>query len=102
MVGPIAEGALKELRADKLFLMVSGISLDFGLSHHTISEITMKQAMIRSAREIILLADHTAFIEDAGIQVAPLTVVHRLITDNALMASVRLNISKAGVQIILV
>jgi DeoR/GlpR family transcriptional regulator of sugar metabolism len=102
MVGPTAEGALKELRADKLFLMVSGINLDFGLSHHTISEITMKQAMIRSAREVILLADHTSFGEEAGIQVAPLTVVQRLITDDALPPSTRLNISKVGVQIILV
>ncbi len=102
MVGPTAEGALKELRADKLFLMVSGITLDFGLSHHTISEITMKQAMIRSAREVILLADHTSFGEEAGIQVAPLTVIHRLITDDALPPSIRLNISKAGVQIMLV
>ena len=102
LVGPTAEGALKELRADKLFLMVSGITLDFGLSHHTISEITMKQAMIRSAREVILLADHTSFGEEAGIQVAPLTVVHRLITDDALPPSIRLNISKLGVQIILV
>jgi DeoR/GlpR family transcriptional regulator of sugar metabolism len=102
MVGPTAEGALKELRADKLFLMVSGITLDFGLSHHTISEITMKQAMIRSAREVILLADHTSFGEEAGIQVAPLTAVHRLITDDALPPSVRLNISKLGVQIMLV
>ncbi len=59
LVGPTAEGALKELRADKLFLMVSGISLDFGLSHHTISEVTIKQTMIRSAREVIVLADHT-------------------------------------------
>jgi DeoR/GlpR family transcriptional regulator of sugar metabolism len=102
MVGPTAEGALKELRADKLFLAVSGITLDFGLSHHTISEITMKQAMIRSAREVILLADHTSFGEEAGIQVAPLTVVHRLITDDALPPSIRLNISKLGVQIMLV
>jgi len=102
MVGPTAEGALEELRADKLFLMVSGITLDFGLSHHTISEITMKQAMIHSAREVILLADHTSFGEEAGIQVAPLTVVHRLITDDALPPSIRLNISKLGVQIILV
>ncbi len=102
MVGPTAEGALKELRADKLFLMVSGITLDFGLSHHTISEITMKQAMIRSAREVILLADHTSFGEEAGIQVAPLTVVQRLITDDALPPSIRLNISKVGVQIMLV
>jgi DeoR/GlpR family transcriptional regulator of sugar metabolism/ABC-type sugar transport system substrate-binding protein len=102
LVGPTAEGALRELRADKLFLMVSGITLDFGLSHHTISEVTIKQAMIRSAREVILLADHTSFGEEAGIQVAPLTVVHKLITDDALPPSTRLDISKVGIQITLV
>lgn len=101
LVGPTAEGALKELRADKLFLMVSGISLDFGLSHHTISEVTMKQAMIRSAREVILLADHTAFGAEVGIQVAPLKAVHLLITDDVLPPSTRLEISKAGIQIVL-
>jgi len=102
LVGPTAEGALKELRADKLFLMVSGIALDFGLSHHTISEVTIKQAMIRSAREVILLADHTAFGAQTGIQVAPLTVVHRLVTDDALAPSIRLEISKAGIQLLIV
>jgi len=35
------------------------------------------------------------------VQVAPLTVVHRLITDDALPASVRLDLSKLGIQIIL-
>ncbi len=102
LVGPTAEGALKELRADKLFLMVSGITLDFGLSHNAISEVTIKQAMIRSAREVILLADHTAFGTEAGIQVAPLSSVHRVITDDALPASIRLDISKKGIQVLLV
>jgi DeoR/GlpR family transcriptional regulator of sugar metabolism len=102
LVGPTAEGALRELRADKLFLMVSGITLDFGLSHHTISEVTIKQAMIHSAREVILLADHSSFGEEAGIQVAALTVVHQLITDDALPPSTRLDISKVGIQITLV
>ena len=101
LVGPTAESALTELRADKLFLMVSGISLGFGLSHHTISEVTIKQAMIRSAREVILLADHTTFGAEVGIQVAPLKAVHRLITDDALPPSSRLDISKAGIQIVL-
>jgi DeoR/GlpR family transcriptional regulator of sugar metabolism len=101
LVGPTAEGALKELRADKLFLMVSGITLGFGLSHHTISEVTMKQAMIRSAREVIVLADHSAFGLEVGIQIAPLKAVHKLITDNALPAGVRLDITKAGIQIVL-
>jgi DeoR family fructose operon transcriptional repressor len=102
LVGPTGEGALRDLRADKVFLMVSGISLDFGLSHHPISEVTIKQAMIRSAREVILLADHTSFGEEAGLQVAPFSVVNKLITDDALPPSVRLMISKAGVQIMLV
>ena len=102
LVGPTAEGALKELRADKLFLMVSGITLDFGLYHDTFSEVTIKQAMLRSAREVIVLADHTAFGADVGIQVAPLEVVHKLITDDALPPSIRLDISKTGIQIMLV
>jgi DeoR family fructose operon transcriptional repressor len=101
LVGPTAEGALRELRADKLFLMVTGASLSFGLSHTNISEVTMKQAMIRSAREVILLADHTYFGQESIIQVAPLTVINKLITDDALAASVRLDLSKLGIQIVL-
>jgi DeoR family fructose operon transcriptional repressor len=102
LVGPTAEGALKELRVDKLFLMISGITLDFGLSHNTISEVTIKQAMIRSAREVILLADHTSFGTEAGIQVAPLSAVHKLITDDALPPSARLDLSQKGIQVVLV
>jgi DeoR/GlpR family transcriptional regulator of sugar metabolism len=100
LVGPTAEGALRELRADKLFLMVSGITLDFGLSHHTISEVTIKQAMIRSAREVIVLADHAAFGANVGIQIASLKAVHKLITDDALPPSTRLEILKTGIQVI--
>jgi len=101
LVGPTAEGALRELRADKLFLTVTGVSLDFGLSHTNISEVTIKQAMIRSAREVILLADHTFFGQNSVIQVASPTVVHKLITDDALPASVRLELTKLGIEIIL-
>ena len=101
LVGPTAESALRELRADKLFLNVAGISLDFGLSHTNISEVTIKQAMIRSAREVILLADHTFFGQESTIQVASLKVVHKLITDDALPASIRLELTKLGIQIIL-
>jgi DeoR/GlpR family transcriptional regulator of sugar metabolism/ABC-type sugar transport system substrate-binding protein len=101
LVGPTAENALRDLRADKLFLTVSGITFEFGLSHTNISEVTIKQAMIRAAREVILLADHSSFGQESMVQVAPLNVVHKVITDDALPASVRLDLSKAGIQIIL-
>ena len=101
LVGPTAEGSLRELRGDKLFLIVSGISIDFGLWHTNISEVTMKQAMIRSAREVILLADHTLFGQESVAQIAPLSVVNKLITDDVLPASIRLNLTKMGIQIII-
>jgi DeoR/GlpR family transcriptional regulator of sugar metabolism len=101
LVGPPAEGTLRGLRVDKLFLMISGISLNFGLSHTNISEVTIKQAMIHSSREVILLADTTYFGEDSLVQVAPLSVVHKLITDDALPASMRLDLNKLGIQILL-
>ncbi len=101
LVGPNAEGALNELRADKFFLTVAGISFDFGLSHTNISEVAVKKAMIQSAREVYLLADHTTFEQEATIQVAPLSVVDFLITDDALPASTRLDLSEAGIQIFL-
>jgi DeoR family fructose operon transcriptional repressor len=101
LVGPTAEGALRELRADRLFLNVAGVSFDFGLSHTNISEVTIKQAMIRSAREVILLADHTLFGQDSIVQLAPVSVVHKVVTDDALPASTRLDLNKLGIRIVL-
>ncbi len=99
LVGPTTETALRDLRVDKLFLAVTGISLDFGLSHTNLSEVAVKQAMLHAAREIILLADHTKFGQDSVMQVAPAAAINRIITDNALPASVRLELSKLGIQI---
>jgi DeoR/GlpR family transcriptional regulator of sugar metabolism/ABC-type sugar transport system substrate-binding protein len=100
-VGPTAEATLKELRIDKLFLSVSGISKNLGLYHTNVSEVTMKQQMIHSAREVILLADYNCFQQEALIQVAPITVVHTVITDNALPPSVRLELGTLGISVIL-
>jgi DeoR/GlpR family transcriptional regulator of sugar metabolism len=99
LVGPTAEGALRELRADKLFLSVSGISQDFGLSHTNISEVTIKQAMIHSAREIILLADYTIFGQESVAQVAGLKIVNKLIADESMPAKTRLDLAKLGIKV---
>jgi DeoR/GlpR family transcriptional regulator of sugar metabolism len=101
LIGPTAEVALRELRADKLFLSVAGVSLDFGLSHASLAEVAMKQAMIRAAREVILLADHTKFGQESVVQVAPANVVNKLVTDNALPASIRLDLNKLGIEVII-
>ena len=101
LIGPTVESILRELRADKLFLAVSGVSIGFGLSHTNPAEVAIKQAMIRAAREVILLADHTKFEQESVMQIAPLQVVHRLVTDDALPASTRLELAKLGIDVVL-
>ena len=101
LIGPTAETAFRELRADKLFLAVTGVSLDFGLSHTNLAEVTVKQAMIRAAREVILLADHTKFQQESVVQITPIKTVDKVITDNALPASTRLDLTKLGIEVML-
>ena len=57
--------------------------------------------MIRAAREVILLADHTKFGQEAVAQVAPLSAITRLITDNALAASTRLSLTQMGIEVVI-
>ncbi len=99
--GPTAEQALRELRADKLFLTATGITSGFGLSHGNLAEVATKQAMLRAACEVILLADHTKFGQEAVAQIGPLSAVTRVITDNALAASTRLDLTKMGIEVII-
>ena len=101
LTGPTAAAALRELRADKLFLGITGVTLKFGLSCGNLGEVPVKQAMIRATREVILLADHTRFGQEGVGQIAPITAVHRLITDSALPSSMRLELSKLGVEVII-
>ncbi len=56
---------------------------------------------LASACVVIVQAGHTFFGAEAGIQIAPLSVVQRLITDDALSLSLRLELFKAGIQAIL-
>lgn len=98
--GPTVEAALRELRADKLFLVATGLTLEFGLSHTDLTQVAAKQAMIRAAREVILLADHTIFGRESVAQIAPAGVVHKIITDEALPASSRLELAKLGTEVL--
>ena len=101
LVGPTAESSLRDLRADVLFLTVSGISKDFGLSHTDYSEVSIKQMMIRSAKQVILLADYTNFGQEAVAQVEALGSVDTVITDDSLPAEMRLELAKQGIKLLL-
>lgn len=90
-----------QIKADTLFLVVTGITLDFGLSHTNMAEAAVKQAMSHAVRQTILLADHTVFGRESVMQIGPTRLVNKLITDNALPAEHRLELGKWGIEVII-
>ncbi|MFN8457611.1 MAG: substrate-binding domain-containing protein [Anaerolineae bacterium] len=99
--GPGAEATFKDLRADKAFISATGLSLDFGLSNTNIPEAAVKLAMLRAARELFLLVDHTKIGVESLVKIAPLDEIHHLITDNGISVHDRLALTQRGVDVVI-
>jgi DeoR/GlpR family transcriptional regulator of sugar metabolism len=80
-IGMIAEQALSQFYVDKAFIGLRGISLQHGLTSPFPEEIPVKRQMIKCAQQVFILADHTKFNLTLASLIAPLNVVHTLITD---------------------
>lgn len=59
LVGPVADRAIGTLRFDVLFLGVHGVSAEAGLSTPSLAEAETNRRLIRSARRVVVVADHT-------------------------------------------
>ena len=104
-VGPLAEHHLSELVVSKLFLGAHTIDLEAGIVDTSIEVMRIKRAMIQAAREVILLADSSKWElrrADAFARVAPLTAVHKIITDEGIPDDVRLVVDRLRIQMTIV
>ena len=61
MIGPQAERDLTQMSADWAFLGAAAIDIDSGFTSADPYEAQVKRAMIRTARQTVILADHTKF-----------------------------------------
>jgi DeoR/GlpR family transcriptional regulator of sugar metabolism len=80
-IGHITEQALTEVRADKALIGTRAISLEHGLTNEYLPETMTDRAILKSGKEIIVLADHTKFGRAATVLLAPLESIHTIVTD---------------------
>lgn len=81
VIGPYAESLLNEMMCSKLFLGVDGIDLDFGLTTSNIGEAHLNQCMLKSAQEVIVLADSSKFRKRGFGKICNIDQIHHIITD---------------------
>jgi len=100
-IGMIAEQALSQFYVDKAFIGLRGISLHHGLTSPFPEEIPVKRQMIKCAQQVFILADHTKFNLTFASLIAPLNIVHTLITDARITPEVARQMSGAIPHVII-
>lgn len=87
--------------AEKLFLATAGASLEAGLTFPALADLYVKRAMIKAARQIILVADSTKINRVSFSVLGPLTLVNSLITDAGIRDEDRKAIEALGIKIVI-
>jgi DeoR/GlpR family transcriptional regulator of sugar metabolism len=80
-IGHITELALAEVRVDRVVMGAHGISLEHGLTNDYLQETLTDRAILKIGREVIIVADHTKISRISTVLLAPLTDIHKLVTD---------------------
>ena len=99
-VGDMVRQSLSFLSADKYFLSATSFSIRMGAMEMDMAETEVKQSMLRSAGETILVADSSKFDVTSLIQVAPLTQISKLVTDDGMPADAIQAIEAQGIDVI--
>ncbi|WP_349899273.1 DeoR/GlpR family DNA-binding transcription regulator [Parafrigoribacterium soli] len=89
LVGPIAISALSQLHLDVLFLGVHGVESKAGFTTPNLLEAETNRAFVATARNVIVLADHTKWGIVGMSTIAKLSEVDALVTDDSMPQDAR-------------
>jgi len=99
--GREVETIYEELNADTLFLAASGISIEKGLTDPAWLDTSIKRAMIRSSKKVLLLIDSHKFELISSRTFAYIDEIDTIITDTNLHEDTKKKFFDAGVNIII-
>ena len=89
LVGPVADLTIRSLHFDLLFLGCYGFDARAGLTTPNLAEAETNRTLIRVARRVVVLADHTKWGLVSLSSFADLSEVDVLVTDDMLPADAR-------------
>lgn len=99
-IGHLTEQALAEVRADRVVMGIRALSLEHGLTNDYLPETLTDRAILRSGREVIIVADHSKCGCVSTAFVAPVTAIHTLVTDDQTDPDFLAALFAQGVQVI--
>lgn len=89
LVGPVAVRALEQLHCDLVFLDVHGLDVHAGITTMNLLEAETYRAFMATAREVVVLAEHSRWQVVGLTTIADLSDIDRLVVDDALAPDAR-------------
>ncbi len=99
--GDKAAEYFEDVYAGKLFLATAGVAFDTGLTYPSFADLQLKQAMIRAASRVYLVADSTKINRSSFTRLGTLDVIHAFITDDGIRDEDARAFESRGVEVII-
>jgi DeoR family transcriptional regulator of aga operon len=100
--GPLAEAALGNLQADRLYLGADGLDPEIGVMTPHLAEAELNAQMIRISRQVVVVADSSKLRRRNVSLIAKVEQLHMLITDRGAPADAVEALKQRGVEVRLV
>jgi DeoR family transcriptional regulator of aga operon len=100
-IGHITEQALAEIRVNKVIMGTRGVSLEHGLTNDYLQETLTDRAIMKSGREVIIVADHTKVNRVSTVLLAPWNSVRTFVTDAKVDKKFVQALKRQGIQVVI-
>ena len=99
LVGPIAEGALRRLSADVLFLGVDGFDVEYGLTTPNLLEARVNRTMMDVAKVVVAVCDSSKFGKRSSSLIDRPSAIRHVITDRGISKADLNALKQSGVEV---
>ena len=99
--GDKAADYFQDVFAGKLFLATAGVAPDSGLTYPSFADLQLKQAMIRAASHVYLVADSTKINRSSFTRLGTLDVINSFITDDGIRDEDARVFESRGIEVII-
>lgn len=91
----------RDILAGKLFLATAGVDTQLGLTYPSFADLQLKQAMIRAAQHVVLVADATKINKPSFTRLGDLDLVQTFITDDGISDKQAKEFESRGIELLI-
>lgn len=91
----------RNIFAAKLFLATAGVALDAGLTYPSFADLQLKEAMIKAASRVYLVADSTKINKSSFTRLGSLEMIHSFVTDSGISEADANAFRSRGIEVII-